>query len=188
MRAAMTVELAFPAAYEVRVLEELPAAGGAREFARGGRVVDGGVLIEVVADQGKWTGLVANAPASVAAAQTGVYSTPSPSVVCVVARGEAYFIEVHKPERWWALEESPVVAVRSATADGLLVLANPRRVMAVGQNGMAWRTPRLAIDGIELGEPADGVLPGVSDPRDYAEEFVVDLRTGRHEGGFSFHD
>ncbi|EHN12316.1 hypothetical protein PAI11_07780 [Patulibacter medicamentivorans] len=53
---------------------------------------------------------------------------------------------------------------------------------------MAWRTPRLAIDGIELAAPTDGELRGIADPRDDAEEFVVDLRTGRHEGGFSFPD
>ncbi|WP_138974088.1 hypothetical protein [Patulibacter medicamentivorans] len=182
------IELAFAAGYDVQALDELPAAGGAHEFARDGRVVDGGVLIEVFAEHGAWAGLVANAPESVAAAHTAIYSTPSPNMVCVVARGDAYFIDVDAPERWWVLEDSPVVAVRSATAEGLLVLATPRRVVAVGRDGVAWRTPRLAIDGIELAAPTDGELRGIADPRDDAEEFVVDLRTGRHEGGFSFPD
>lgn len=182
----MKIESVFPASYHVAELSELPATGGVHEFARDGRVIAGGALVEVFADRSTWAGLVANAPESVAAAHTGVYSTPAPSVVCVVARGDAYLIDVDAPERWWVLEDAPVVAVRSAPADRLLVLATPRRVVAVGVDGVVWRTPRLAIDGIQLGEPADGRLPGVADPRDDAEEFVIDLRDGRHDGGFSF--
>lgn len=182
------IELLFPAGYNVRVLDELPGAGGVYEFARDGRIVDGGVIIEVVTERGAWAGTVANAPHSVTAARTAIVSTPSPSVLCVVARGDAYFVAVERPERWWLLEDAPVVAICGAVADGLLVLATPRRVVAVGRDGVAWRTSRLAIDGIELGTPVGGEVRGIADPRDDAEEFVVDLRTGRHVGGFEFDD
>jgi len=183
------IELPFPAAYGVEVADEAPARGPVREFARDGRVVDGGVLIEVLAEPEGWAGLVANAPESVSAAHTGIYSTPSPHVVCVVARGDAYFIDVGDPGQWWALDDSPVVAVRAATDESLLIFATPRRVVAIGPDGgVAWRTPRLAVDGIQLGEVVAGKLTGVADPRDDAEKFVIDLRTGRHEGGLSFPD
>ena len=72
------------------------------------------------------------------------------------------------PGSWCALEDSPVVAVRSAPGDGLLLLATPRRVVAVGDDGPVWRTPRLAIEGLHLGEQADGKLPGIADPCDDA--------------------
>lgn len=50
-----------------------------------------------------------------------------------------------------------------------------------------WRTSRLAIDGIALGEPAGGELVGVADPDDdEARGFVVELRSGYHCGGFPF--
>lgn len=184
----IAVELAFPAGYDVRLLEELQGGGGPEHvFARDGRVVDGGVLIEVGGAGGAWSGLVANAPESVSGAHSGVYSTPASSTLCVVARGDAYFIEADAPERWWMLEDSPVVAVRCAVAEKLLVLATPWRVVAVGEAGVAWRTSRIAIDGIALGGLAGGELGGVADPGDdEAEDFVVELRTGHHRGGFPF--
>ena len=184
----VAVELAFCAAYGVRLLEELPGAGGADYvFARDGRVVDGGVLVEVTGARGTWSGLVANAAESVSGAHSGVYSTPSPSTLCVVARGDAYFIDVDAPDRWWALEDSPLVAVRCAVAEKLLVFATPWRLIALGDSGVPWRTSRIAIDGIALGRPVGGELAGVADPGDdEAREFVVELRTGHHRGGFPF--
>lgn len=182
------IELAFPAAYDVRILREWPGAGGMLQFAREGKLVDGGVMIEVTAERETWAGVVSNAPRSVAAARTAIVSSPSPRVLCVAARGDAYFIDVEQPGRWWSLKDAPVVAIRSATTDGLLVLATPQRVVAVGRDGLAWRTPRLAIDGIKLGEPTDGELRGIADPRDCSEEFAVDLRTGHHVGGVEFDD
>lgn len=184
----IAVELGFPADYEVRLMGDLPGRGGVdRVFARDGRAVDGGVLIEVAGAGGAWSGLVANAPESVLSAHSAVYSTPSPSMFCVVARGEAYFIDAGVPERWWGLDDSPVVAVRCAFAERLLVLATPWRVVAVGDAGVAWRTSRIAIDAMALGEIADGQLAGVADPEDdEAQDFVVELRTGDHRGGFPF--
>jgi hypothetical protein len=184
----IAVELGFPADYEVRLMGDQPGGGGVdRVFARDGRAVDGGVLIEVAGARGAWSGLVANAPESVSSAHSVVCSTPAPSVLCVVARGDAYFIDADAPERWWVLQDSPVVVVRCAPAEKLLVLATPWRVVAVGDAGVAWRTSRIAIDAIALGEIADGQLAGIADPEDdEAQDFVVELRTGHHRGGFPF--
>jgi hypothetical protein len=186
----IAVELALPADYGLRLLDELPGSGGADHvFSRDGRTIDGGVLIEVFGAGAGWTGLVANAPESVSAAHSGVYSTPSPVVLCVVARGEAYFIDVNAPDGWWALEDAPVVVVRCAVAENLLVLATPWRVIAVSDSGVVWRTSRVAIDGISLGEPAGGELVGVADPDDdEARDFAVELRSGYHRGCFPFPD
>lgn len=86
------------------------------------------------------------------------------------------------------LEDAPIVAVRSAVNDGLLVLATSRRVVGVGADGVVWRTPRLAIDGIGLEQPSGGGLPGVADQRGEDQEFVIDLRSGQHRGGSPFPD
>lgn len=182
------VELAFAAAYDVSLMRELPGHGGVEHvFARDERTADGGPLIEVIASSDAWTGMVVNAPESISAAHSGVYSTPRPDVICVVARGDAYFINVDDPERWWTLEDSPVVAVRGAVTEGLLLLATPWRVVAVGEAGVVWRTSRIAIDGISLGEVSGGVVVGVADPNDdEAQDFTIELRTGHHRGGFPF--
>jgi hypothetical protein len=184
----ITVELTFPVVYGVELLAELPARDGTDHvFARAGRIADGGVLVDVVANDGEWTGLVGNAPDSVTAAHSGVYSTPAPSMVCVVARGDAYFIDVEAPQQWWVLDESPVIAVRPAVSAGLLVFATPWRVVAADATGVRWRTPRLAINGMRLDEPVEGEIAGLADPDDdESRDFVVDLITGRHRGGFPF--
>jgi hypothetical protein len=182
------VELAFPSGYYVQVIEEVPGRGEVREFARDGRVVDGGVLLEVTPEAGdQWMGLVAYAPESVSAARSGIYSTPVRTQLCVVARGDAHFIDAEDPDRWWVLDDGPVVAVCSAPAAGLLILATPWKVIGVGADGVAWRTSRIAINGISLGEVTDGELRGVADPDDdESQDFVIELRTGHHRGGFPF--
>lgn len=184
----IAVELVFPAEYDVRVLEELPARSAAIEFARYGRVGDGGVLVEVISSaDGVWSGVVATAPESVAATHSGIYSTPAPAQVCIIARGDAYFIDTANPARWWVLEDAPIVSVRSAPSDSVLALATPWKVVGVGPQGVKWRTSRIAINGIELGEVAGGRLVGTADPRDYeSREFVIQLSTGDHRGGFPF--
>ncbi len=184
----ITVELAFAADYEVRVLEHLPATSTAIEFAREGRVSDGAVLIEVVTPTGDvWSGVVAKAAKSLAAAHSGVYSTPAPDQVCVVARGDAYFIDARDPTRWSLLEDTPVVAVRSAPTDGLLVFATPWRVVGVDYAGVKWRTSRIAVDGIRLEDVANGQIRGVADPHDQeSRKFFIELSSGYHCGGFPF--
>lgn len=184
----ITVELKFPVVYGVELLTDMPACGGTDHvFARDGRIVDGGVLVEVVTSSGQWTGLVGNAPDSVTAAHSGVYSTSAASTVCIVARGDVYFIDVETPDRWWVLEDSPVIAVRSAVNAGLLVLATPWRVIAADATGVKWRTPRLAIDGLRLDDPTAGEVAGLADPDDdESRDFVIDLITGQHRGGFPF--
>jgi hypothetical protein len=56
--------------------------------------------------------------------------------------------------------------------------------MAVGPDGPAWQTGRLAIDGLRLDEADGSHLVGVADP-DSPEprDFVIDLLNGSHRGG-----
>lgn len=185
---SVKVELAFPAEYDVRVPMELPGRSPAIEFAGGGGSRDGGVLVEVTGPSGDtWSGVVASAPPTVSAAHSGVYSTPAPGQLCVVARGEAYFIDAADPARYWRLEDAPIVDVRSVLDDGVLALATPWKVIGIDAQGVKWRTSRLAIDGIELGDFSDGWLRGVADPRDYeSREFIIEVRSGYHRGGFPF--
>lgn len=181
--------LTFSASYDVRVVSELPhQRQSPLEFSRGGRIVEGGVMIDVTPDSGQpWIGMVANASKTVSLAHSGVYSTPAERRLCVVGRGDAYFIDTSSPKEWWVLEASPVIAVRSALAERLLLFATPWRVIAVGESGLAWQTPRIAIDGIVLGEVCDGQLAGVADPHDdESRDFTIELRTGHHRGGFPF--
>jgi hypothetical protein len=181
-------ELAFPKEFDVTVLEELPPDRPVEyEFSRTGRIIDGGVLVRVSAGSRTWEGIASNAPESIPRAHSGVYSTPSPHVVCIIARGDAYFIDVREPQQWCVLDDAPVIAVKAVTEAGLLLIATPWRVIAYGAAGVVWRTSRIAIDGLQLGDVEDGMLTGLADPGDSeSREFVIELRTGYHRGGFPF--
>ncbi|MGH2708856.1 MAG: hypothetical protein ACRDJK_11250, partial [Actinomycetota bacterium] len=101
---------------------------------------------------------------------------------------DASLVDVDTPERFEILDTAgPVVAVRPVVSDGLLLLASPWAVTALGEDGVRWQTGRLAIERIRLDEIEGGRLAGVADPDDdEPRDFVVDLQTGRHEGGALF--
>ena len=180
----------FSADFDVSLLDEAPSGSSLQHlFARTGRIIDGGVMVRVSPRKGDpWNGIAAYGAVSVASAFTGVFTTPSARTLCLVARGDAYLVDVYSPEEWSAIEDSPVIAVRSAPDDAVLVLATPWRVVGVGANGVAWRTGRLAIDGLQLNDAAhEGSLTGVADPGGVEPRpFEIDLTTGRHTGGFAF--
>jgi hypothetical protein len=80
-----------------------------------------------------------------------------------------------------------VVAVKPILRENILLLATPWNVTGIGGQGVAWTTGRLAIDGLRLDESQEGWVAGVADPKDAEpRDFVIDLRTGKHEGGVPF--
>jgi hypothetical protein len=139
-------------------------------------------------DGSSWTGGVRAGGPSVGSPSTGIYTTPNKSRVLVVAKGDAYLIDIQDPTNYKALSTGgPVVAVKPIKKENVLLLATPWDVTAIGQDGVLWTTGRLAIDGLRLDESQDGRVAGVADPRDLEpRDFVIDLRTGKHEGGVPF--
>ncbi len=186
----MRTDVAFPADYDARVLKERPSDGAFYAFGREGWATSGiDVLIEVVPRAGEpWVGSVRRPPPTVKGALTAAYRTPHRSRVCALAGGDAYLIDVGSPQHFEVLDTGgPVVAVYPILSEGLLLLASPWVVSAVDQDGRAWQTDRLAIHEVRLDEVEGGRLAGVADPRDdEPRDFVIDLRTGRHEGGVPF--
>lgn len=178
---------AFPAGYEVEVIESIP--DDAFVFEGPGSTRSGGVVIKVATEGGRrWVGVARAGGPSVQGALSGVFSTPAKTRLLLIGRGDAFLVDVDAPERFEALDTGgPVVAVRPVAGEGLLLLASPWTITAIGADGVRWQTGRLAIEGIRLDEVQAGQLAGVADPDDdEPRDFVVDLRTGRHEGGVPF--
>ena len=116
---------------------------------------------------------------------TGVWGAPRPETMCAVAGGYAYLIETMQPEVSAMVPLRPVVEVREAVEDGLLLLVGFHTIVGWGPSGQAWETERLSWEGLRLGPIEDRHLTGwgwemISD-REVA--FTVDLRTGAHQGG-----
>lgn len=111
---------------------------------------------------------------------TGVWSAPRPEDLCAVAGGYAYLIDTQVPERFTLLDYRPVFAVLPAVAQGLLLFAGSRNLLAWGAHGRAWESPKLSDEGITItGVERDTLLGrGWSLMSDEETPFALDLGSG----------
>lgn len=116
---------------------------------------------------------------------TGLWSCPNPGDLLAIAGGYAYRIPTANPQQTEFLPLRPVCAVLPAPAEGLLLLAGFHAILALGPEGILWRTARLSWEGLTLDKVENGFLQGQGWDMftDRDRPFRVDLRTGTHEGG-----
>jgi hypothetical protein len=116
---------------------------------------------------------------------TGIFTMPNPLEVCVVARGQGYLVNVAAPTTWESIRAVPITDVRPILQHNLVIFASFTALFAYGLTGLAWRTKRLAWDGLTLVTVSKDSIRG--EYWDYAsdtkKDFVVDLQTGNHVGG-----
>ncbi len=116
---------------------------------------------------------------------TGIYGCPNPQEMCAVAGGYAYVIDTTQPERCTLLGVKPVVEIRPAIAQALLLFAGFHTIAAWGLSGVAWETARLSWEGVRITDIEHDILHGTGwnllTDREVA--FSVDLLTGQHQGG-----
>jgi hypothetical protein len=175
----------FPAAYLARELDELPAGTDVVELVPGRQAGAGGLIFEVdPGDSDPWTGLARPGVMRASGAVSGLVTTPNPDGLCVLVRGTAYVVDATDRSYRGAVASAPVTAVAPVLPAGLLLLATPWQVIGIGPDGVMWQTKRVAIDGLRLDEADESRLFGVADPESAEpREFVIDLRSGTHEGG-----
>jgi hypothetical protein len=177
--------LPFQAAYQARELEELPAGADVVDLVPDKPPGAGGLVFEVDPQASEpWVGYARPSAVAARGAVSGLVPMPNPNELCVLVRGTAYVADVTGRSYRPVEVSAPVTTVAPVIAAGVLLLATPWRVTGIAADGIAWRTGRLAIDGLRLDEADESRVTGVADP-DSAEprEFVIDLRTGAHYGG-----
>lgn len=125
----------------------------------------------------RWTG-----------ALTAPVATPSPDSACLIARGDAYIVDVNDPTRFvFVGTAGAVVAAHAVPTHELLLVVGPCSVTAVGKSGVVWTTGRLAIARVRLDEIDGDHVIGVADDDGWeSRDLTIDLRTGRHTGGVPF--
>jgi len=183
----MMIEQSFQSAFEFEALSELNSGNTKRLFYPGAGESGGhdGLNVRVVPHEGEaWIGTFASGrfgPKTI----TGVFATPNSTKICVVAEGQAYIVNVANPKEHESLSIVPVIAVRSSAKYSLLIFANHTELLAIGANGIAWRTERLSWDSLKLTTLTDETLCGVFwDIQTESEEgFAVNLANGTHTGG-----
>lgn len=125
------VTLGFDASYDVERLDRTPPSK-MYEFARP-RQTAGELVLETgfvtlhfeVAPLGRrpWIGAFECGPGGL----TGLFATPSPDVLCVVAQGQGFWVPVLEPERFEITRSFPVKRVISVPGEPILVLVDYTR-------------------------------------------------------------
>ena len=180
----------FESSFELEVLSELPPAGETRTYYYPGASSAGGydgVMVRVTPQaDSPWLGIFAFGHLS-PKGLTGQFTMPDTAKFCVVAKGAGYIVDTRSPVDHCIVAAEPVFHACSHREAGLLILADYLKLVAYGAGGLAWTTARVSWDGIEIDRVTKDRLYGTawSDPLNRQVEFVVDLETGKHEGGAS---
>jgi hypothetical protein len=95
----------------------------------------------------RWVGMFASGGLG---GVTGAFGCPSPTDLCVLADGLAYLLDVTKPSRGAQPVHDQVTQVVPVEGLPLVLLVRFIDIVAIGQHGIAWRTPRLAVDGLQV--------------------------------------
>lgn len=175
----------FPANYAVHLDQELPGSGGEIQTFTGDRLgrvpsgVDGPLLgIEPVTGP-RWLAYFANGYRSDHVVDA-VFTTPDPDVVCVVARGAGYWVNVQKREKL----NVPVFPISQVELAGdRIIFADFTRLASFCCSGLEWISDRLTFDKLKIKE-LDTVQElaacrGWDAPSCKETEFSVNLRTGQ---------
>ncbi len=111
---------------------------------------------------------------------TGVWSTPEPETICAVSGGYAYMINTTAPERFAMVPYRPVLEVRPAPADRLLLFVGHHAILAWGPEGQAWESAKLSDEGITLLSIESGLVRGLGWElvSDKETPFALSLQTG----------
>jgi hypothetical protein len=183
------MDTTFPHSYECERLSETPRIALPHYYYPGASTQGGrdGVLAEIRPENGEpWLGTFAFGRIAPKGA-TGIFTTPSPHRLCVVAMGEGYIVSANASAAWEPVRATPIIDVRPIRAQGIIVFASFTELVAYGPTGIKWRTKRLTWDNLKITEVTDTLIRGeFFDIRSEATEgFVVDLATGVHQGGIN---
>ena len=144
------------------------------------------VLCVKPVDSPEWVGMF---PAGGLGGLSGVFATPSPQRICVIVDGLAYLVLVDAPGAGAVMAQNIVEQVVPLEDPQLLLLVRVIDIVALGPGGIAWRSPRLAVDGLRVVRVDTQGIWCVGDSLSQEQDsFVVDRATGRvasrpHIGG-----
>ena len=185
--------LGFETSYSVEHLEGRPA-GNVRHFRRPRRAAGADELVletgseslwfEVIPVGSElWVGGFECGPGGV----TGLFATPSPSVLCVVAKGQGFWVPVLSPANYEMIRSIPIQEVVVVPGVRKLIFVDHTRLAAYGPSGFLWITDDISWDGLKVTEITTEVIRGTAwdSPANREVPFSVDTESGVSEGGSS---
>jgi hypothetical protein len=132
-------------------------------FGRDGRLQDSfdsrwgaPTIVEVTPiDRERWIGQFA---AGGLGGVSGVYATPNSRKLCVLADGLAYLVDIDAAQHGADLVHDCVRQIEVVVDPSLLLLVRDIDIVAIGADGVAWASPRLAVDDLRVLSTADGII------------------------------
>lgn len=117
----------------------------------------------------------------------GVFATPNADALCVVVRGQGYWVPVHEPTAFDDVRSIPIKRVLPIHNPAVLIFVNYTRLSAYGPQGFMWITEDLSWDGLEILDVTADTVRGTAwdSPAGRDTPFSVDIATGKAEGGSS---
>jgi hypothetical protein len=186
-------DLGFEANYSAERLDGRPP-GRVRDFCRARRSARAGELVlgtgseylwfEMTPIDGEpWVGGFECGPGRL----TGLFATPCPEVICVVAKGQGFWVPVLAPGDFEIIRSIPIQEVLVVPGKHALVFADYTELEAYGSSGFLWRTERLSWDGLKVTEVTAEAIRGTAwdSPANREVPFAVDIESGASEGGSS---
>lgn len=188
MRAPI-VDLSFSHSWEAKILAARPLILPPRHFVYPGEAeeVERGAL-EVLIRPGKNGEEPFLATCALGfrdpAVPTGIWSTPAAETICAVSGGYAYMIDTTAPERFTMISYRPVLEVRVAPEENLLLFVGHHSILAWGPGGEAWQSGKLSDEGVTITSIGDGMLHGLGWEMisDRETTFAMDLKRGTRTG------
>lgn len=170
----------FPSAYTVVLQPDLPGQGAAvHDFFRKSPTEPTGVLLLVNDGIQRWFGAFRNgydSPPAMSVAST----TPNPDVLCVVAAGAGYWVNVRKPDEYLVMEPFPLLGYYVRPNIGLIFFCGFTRIAAYGAGGLLYTTNPLVSDSLRVISATDDQIAyeGWDAPNQRNKSGKIDARTG----------
>jgi hypothetical protein len=183
----MDLGSAFSSAYEVETDPEFPGDGDwgclVCSYKADGTITQDfesrwgapTILRVLPASAPSWVGMF---PAGGLGGESGVFGCPSLNHMCVVANGAAYLVDVTTPHGGAAMVRPDTHQVLPVPHAPLLLLAGFQDLVAVGIEGVAWRSPRLVLDELWVEQALENHLVCRGHEMRGTVTFEVDLATG----------
>ena len=175
----------FISSYEFNVLNELPSNNIKRYYFPDNENGKDGIILSLISsDHKEWVGIFGFGNLSNKSV-TGVYSCPNKDYICVISKGNGYYVNVNKPDSWEAIKLLPIIDVRIHKDKNVIYFSSLTEICAYNENGLLWTTKRISWDDLKIIEINEGKIIGeYFDIRnDDNVRFEVDLDTGIIKGG-----
>jgi hypothetical protein len=109
---------------------------------------------------------------------SGAFACPNGQEICVLVGGNAYVVDVLRPETGSVIRQDQIYQVLAARSLNLLLLVRNGNIVAIGENGVAWDGPMLTLDELSVEDiDEDSALCRGWQPGGFVN-FIVNLRSG----------